>query len=32
MSKPTLVTLPFLFLLLDYWPLRRLSFSKSQHS
>lgn len=23
MSKPTLVTLPFAFLLLDYWPLRR---------
>src|SRR5215831_4509362 len=23
MSKPTLVTLPFLMLLLDYWPLRR---------
>jgi len=25
MSKPTLVTLPFLFLLLDYWPLGRLA-------
>lgn len=25
MSKPTLVTLPFLLLLLDYWPLGRLS-------
>jgi tetratricopeptide (TPR) repeat protein len=24
MSKPTLVTLPFVLLLLDYWPLRRL--------
>lgn len=24
LSKPTLVTLPFVFLLLDYWPLRRL--------
>jgi tetratricopeptide (TPR) repeat protein len=24
MSKPMLVTLPFVFLLLDYWPLRRL--------
>src|SRR5204862_3878938 len=24
MSKPMLVTLPFLFLLLDFWPLRRL--------
>ncbi len=23
LSKPTLVTLPFVFLLLDYWPLRR---------
>ncbi len=27
MSKPMLVTLPFLLLLLDYWPLRRLDFS-----
>ena len=26
MSKPMLVTLPFLLLLLDYWPLRRLEF------
>ena len=25
MSKPMLVTLPFVLLLLDYWPLRRLS-------
>ncbi|MGD0206544.1 MAG: tetratricopeptide repeat protein [Verrucomicrobiota bacterium] len=25
MAKPTLVTLPFVFLLLDYWPLRRSS-------
>ena len=25
LSKPMLVTLPFLFLLLDYWPLRRFS-------
>jgi tetratricopeptide (TPR) repeat protein len=25
MSKPMLVTLPFLLLLLDYWPLRRLN-------
>jgi tetratricopeptide (TPR) repeat protein len=24
LSKPTLVTLPFVFLLLDYWPLHRL--------
>jgi len=27
MSKPMLVTLPFLLLLLDYWPLRRFQFS-----
>jgi len=27
MSKPMLVTLPFLLLLLDYWPLRRFPFS-----
>jgi tetratricopeptide (TPR) repeat protein len=27
MSKPMLVTLPFLMLLLDYWPLRRFEFS-----
>jgi protein O-mannosyl-transferase len=26
MSKPMVVTLPFVLLLLDYWPLRRLSF------
>ncbi len=26
MSKPMLVTLPFVLLLLDYWPLRRLTF------
>lgn len=26
MSKPMLVTMPFVMLLLDYWPLRRLSF------
>lgn len=25
LSKPMLVTLPFVFLLLDYWPLKRLS-------
>ena len=24
MAKPMLVTLPFVLLLLDYWPLRRL--------
>ena len=27
MSKPMLVTLPFLMLLLDYWPLQRLEFN-----
>jgi tetratricopeptide (TPR) repeat protein len=27
MSKPMVVTLPFLLLLLDYWPLRRFPFS-----
>jgi protein O-mannosyl-transferase len=27
MSKPMLVTLPFVMLLLDYWPLRRLALS-----
>ena len=27
MSKPMLVTLPFVLLLLDYWPLRRLQLS-----
>ena len=32
MSKPMLVTLPFVLLLLDYWPLRRLSFSPLHHS
>jgi tetratricopeptide (TPR) repeat protein len=26
MAKPMMVTLPFLLLLLDYWPLRRLNF------
>ena len=25
MTKPMLVTLPFVFLLIDYWPLRRWS-------
>jgi Tfp pilus assembly protein PilF len=29
MSKPTLVTLPFVLLLLDYWPLQRLPISPS---
>ncbi len=28
MSKPMVVTLPFVLLLLDYWPLNRLSLSK----
>ncbi len=29
MSKPMIITLPFVLLLLDVWPLRRLSFKKS---
>ena len=29
MAKPMIVTLPFILLLLDYWPLGRLSFSPS---
>ncbi len=29
MAKPMLVTLPFLLLLLDYWPLGRFNFSKN---
>jgi tetratricopeptide (TPR) repeat protein len=32
MAKPMLVTLPFVFLLLDYWPLRRLSVSAHKQS
>ena len=28
MSKPMLVTLPFVLLLMDYWPLQRLSFGR----
>ena len=32
MSKPMLVTLPFVFLLLDYWPLRRLKFIQERGS
>jgi len=32
MSKPMLVTLPFLLILLDYWPLRRLNFGQSNYS
>ncbi len=30
MSKPMLVTLPFVLLLLDYWPLRRIGGQKSE--
>lgn len=29
LAKPMLVTLPFVFLLLDYWPLKRLHFGRS---
>ena len=29
MSKPILVTLPLLFLLVDYWPLQRLRFGRA---
>ncbi|MEI7534970.1 MAG: tetratricopeptide repeat protein [Verrucomicrobiae bacterium] len=32
MSKPMLVTLPFVLLLLDYWPLRRISAISFQFS
>lgn len=32
MVKPMLVTLPFVFLLLDYWPLRRLVFHRRRRS
>ena len=32
MSKPMLVTLPFVLLLLDYWPLRRLKFGEKRDS
>ena len=28
MSKPMLVTVPFLFLLVDFWPLRRVAFAE----
>ncbi len=31
MSKPMAVTLPFVLLLLDYWPLGRLQFDKSKN-
>jgi protein O-mannosyl-transferase len=30
MAKPMLVTLPFVLLLLDYWPLKRITFSLPQ--
>ncbi len=30
MTKPILVTLPFLLLLLDYWPLKRWNFSREE--
>ncbi|MCJ7538109.1 MAG: tetratricopeptide repeat protein [Desulfobacterales bacterium] len=30
MAKPMLVTLPFVLLLLDFWPLERLNFTKFQ--
>jgi tetratricopeptide (TPR) repeat protein len=32
MSKAMLVTLPFVFLLLDYWPLKRLQFGQEKGS
>jgi len=32
MAKPMVITLPFLLLLLDYWPLGRLQFSSTQQS
>jgi tetratricopeptide (TPR) repeat protein len=31
MAKPMLVTLPFVLLLLDYWPLKRLRFNAQDH-
>ena len=30
MSKPMLVTLPFVLLMMDYWPLRRLEFEQEK--
>jgi hypothetical protein len=30
MSKPMLVTLPFVLLLLDYWPLERLATGRGR--
>ena len=32
MSKPMLITLPFILLMMDYWPLRRLKFKQGQGS
>ncbi len=32
LTKPTLVTLPFVLLLLDYWPLKRFQIPESVHS
>lgn len=32
LAKPMLVTLPFLFLLLDIWPLRRLALHNASHA
>ena len=32
MAKPMLVTLPFILLLLDYWPLKRISFPSTLNS
>ncbi len=32
MAKPMVITLPFLLLLLDYWPLQRIGFDSSAHS
>jgi hypothetical protein len=32
MSKPMMVTLPFALLLLDYWPLGRVTFNEGQRS
>ncbi len=32
MSKPMIVTLPFTLLLLDFWPLRRITFTPELHT
>lgn len=32
MSKPMVVTLPFVMLLMDYWPLQRITFSKQTNA